>query len=140
MKRHSENSKGNFNHNHNPSFKRIPCVFSICRRWWHWRCTLFCKHCYIQDPCNTRFWVVRIVVLGLTAIPGLVKIAQGVGNEDVRERNGGISLLVIGGALLRQHLRLRLYSKRGRYEKISIFLICSLLMIFGLSFLPVRMQ
>ena len=45
------------------------------------------------------FWVVRIVVLGLTAIPGLVKIAQGVGNEDVRERNGGISLLVIGGAL-----------------------------------------
>ena len=45
------------------------------------------------------FWVVRIVVLGLTAIPGLIKIAQGVGNEDVRERNGGISLLVIGGAL-----------------------------------------
>ena len=45
------------------------------------------------------FWVVRIVVLGLTAIPGLVKIAQGVGNEDVRERKGGISLLVIGGAL-----------------------------------------
>lgn len=38
-------------------------------------------------------------MLGLTAIPGLVKIAQGVGNEDVRERNGGISLLVIGGAL-----------------------------------------
>lgn len=35
---------------------------------------------------------------------------------------------------MRQHLRLRLYSKRGRYEKISIFLICSLLMIFGLSF------
>ena len=38
-------------------------------------------------------------MLGLTAIPGLIKIAQGVGNEDVRERNGGISLLVIGGAL-----------------------------------------
>lgn len=35
---------------------------------------------------------------------------------------------------MRQHLQLRLYSKRGRYEKISIFLICSLLMIFGLSF------
>lgn len=50
-----KNSKGNFNHNHNPSFNRIPCVFSICRRWWHWQCTLFCKHCYIQDPCNTRF-------------------------------------------------------------------------------------
>lgn len=45
------------------------------------------------------FWVVRIVVLGLTAIPGLIKIAQGIGNEDVRERNGGISLMVIGGAL-----------------------------------------
>lgn len=45
------------------------------------------------------FWVVRIVVLGSTAIPGLVKIGQGVGNEDVRERNSGISLLVIGGAL-----------------------------------------
>ena len=39
------------------------------------------------------------VVLGLTAIPGLIKIAQGIGNEDVRERNGGISLMVIGGAL-----------------------------------------
>lgn len=45
------------------------------------------------------FWVVRIVVLGLTAIPGLIIIAQGIGNEDVRERNGGISLMVIGGAL-----------------------------------------
>ena len=45
------------------------------------------------------FWVVRIVVLGLTAIPGLIKISQGIGNEDVRERNGGISLMVIGGAL-----------------------------------------
>ena len=45
------------------------------------------------------FWVVRIVVLGLTAISGLIKIAQGIGNEDVRERNGGISLMVIGGAL-----------------------------------------
>ena len=45
------------------------------------------------------FWVVRIVVLGLTAIPGLIKIAQGIGNEDVRERNGGIALMVIGGAL-----------------------------------------
>ncbi len=45
------------------------------------------------------FWVVRIVVLGLTAIPRLIKIAQGIGNEDVRERNGGISLMVIGGAL-----------------------------------------
>ena len=45
------------------------------------------------------FWVVRIVVLGLTAILGLIKIAHGIGNEDVRERNGGISLMVIGGAL-----------------------------------------
>ena len=45
------------------------------------------------------FWVVRIVVLGLTAIPGVIKVAQGVGNEDVRERNGGLSLLIIGGAL-----------------------------------------
>lgn len=45
------------------------------------------------------FWVVRIVVLGLTAVPGVIKTAQGAGNEDMRERNGGISLLVIGGAL-----------------------------------------
>lgn len=45
------------------------------------------------------FWVVRIIVLGTTVIPAIIKISQGAGNDDIRERNNGISLLIIGGAL-----------------------------------------
>lgn len=45
------------------------------------------------------FWVVRIAVLAISVVPSIIKIAQGQANEDVRERNGGIALFVIGGAL-----------------------------------------
>lgn len=45
------------------------------------------------------FWIVRIAVVVIGAIPALVKIVQGQANEDPRERNGGIAVLVISGAV-----------------------------------------
>ena len=57
------------------------------------------------------FWVVRIVVLGSTAIPGLVKIGQGVGNEDVRDRQPVHTLPSCG-----QEARLHCYSDCIRHH------------------------
>ena len=48
---------------------------------------------------NIIWWLVRIAVLAIGGPNGVIKIANGAANEDSRERNAGISILVIIAAL-----------------------------------------
>ena len=48
---------------------------------------------------NIIWWLVRIAVLATGGPTGVIKIANGSANEDTRERNAGISILVIIAAL-----------------------------------------
>jgi hypothetical protein len=49
---------------------------------------------------NIVWWVVRIAVAAIVGIPGIIKTAQGISNEDNRERNMGLAQILIGGALI----------------------------------------
>ena len=44
------------------------------------------------------FWVVRIFILIAGGAPGIMKIVQGQADENPRDRNNGLVLLVITGA------------------------------------------
>jgi hypothetical protein len=45
------------------------------------------------------FWAVRIMILGVGGVPAAIKIVQGQTNEDVRERNGGITAAIVTGVM-----------------------------------------
>ncbi len=45
------------------------------------------------------FWVVRIGIIAVGAIPGTVKIVQGQADENPRDRNAGIASLVVAGVV-----------------------------------------
>lgn len=49
---------------------------------------------------NIIWWLVRIAVAAIAGIPGIIKTAQGISNEDNRERNMGLVQILIGGALI----------------------------------------
>ena len=45
------------------------------------------------------FWVVRIFILAAGGIPAMMKIVQGQADENPRDRNNGIVLAIITGAV-----------------------------------------
>lgn len=44
------------------------------------------------------WWLVRIVILAVGGVPGLIKVVQGISDEDNRGRNAGIVTLIATGA------------------------------------------
>lgn len=43
------------------------------------------------------FWAVRIIIVATGAIPGIIKINQGNADENPKEKNAGITSLIIAG-------------------------------------------
>lgn len=48
---------------------------------------------------NIVWWLVRIVILAVGAIPGLINLIKGISDQDDRQRNVGLITLVITGAV-----------------------------------------
>ena len=44
------------------------------------------------------WWIVRIVILAVGGVPGIIKVVQGISDEDNRGRNAGIVTLIATGA------------------------------------------
>ena len=44
------------------------------------------------------WWIVRIVILAIGGVPGIIKVVQGISDEDNRGRNAGIVTLIATGA------------------------------------------
>lgn len=45
------------------------------------------------------WWIVRIVILAVGAIPGGINLVQGLNDQDNRQRNIGLTVLVVTGAV-----------------------------------------
>lgn len=45
------------------------------------------------------FWVVRVAIIAVGGIPGTIKIVQGQTDENPRDRNAGISALIVTGVI-----------------------------------------
>ena len=48
---------------------------------------------------NIVWWIVRIVILAVGAVPGLINLINGISNQDDRQRNIGLITLIITGAV-----------------------------------------
>ena len=48
---------------------------------------------------NIVWWIVRIVILAVGAVPVLINLINGISNQDDRQRNVGLITLVITGAV-----------------------------------------
>jgi hypothetical protein len=54
----------------------------------------------MTEMTGTVFWIVRAVIGAVGFIPGFIKLIQGFADENDRQRNGGIILLIITGIVI----------------------------------------